>query len=182
MLPHARRLLQRRARGDEPWLVVVSCGGGGVCSLTRRAYFKDGRTAWLRVPDELRLDEADWSVAVALDVLLVPEGGLDYGRFQAICGAFWRARVATLWCVRSEDVNLAGRLCPIESSRYGLEFLLGSPHEVALDNRFSQRLDLERRAALLGGDAPLFDDPIFAAARLTLFRQCVPDFKPECAA
>lgn len=90
-LAYARGLLARRRNNERVGLVVVS-----VHDWEAGKWF-DGRpeVARLVVPDDLPLAEADWSVALALDVLVC--GECPEPAFYAVCDALALAGAASIW-------------------------------------------------------------------------------------
>lgn len=167
LLPYARRLLDRLVVDDRPWLVVLSAGGAGVQVLSRRSWFKDGKSAYVRVPDDTVLERADWGMFVALDVLLVPEAGLSEERFHAICFSLWRARIATLWALRAEGLadlkprifRLSPDIFPKAEGKFELT------DRGVLPDEFRAALAARRQHALLMKEPPLYDDMRFDLAR-----------------
>jgi hypothetical protein len=89
--PYAKALLTRRASGERIGLLIVSASdwhGGEELSL--RAH-----TARVVVPDDVLLDDLDWSFAAGLDCLVC--GNAPEERFYAIVQALHEAGAASLW-------------------------------------------------------------------------------------
>ena len=102
-LAYARGLLARRRNNERVGLVVVS-----VHDWEAGKWFA-GRpeVARLVVPDDLPLAEADWSVALALDVLVC--GECPEPAFYAVCDALALAGAASVWGEFADGVWLLER-------------------------------------------------------------------------
>lgn len=145
----------------------MSVGGAGIQILSRRAWFKDGESAYLRVPDDVALSRADWGMLIALDVLVVPEDACTTARLDAVLHELWNARVAALWFLRADGwvdgkpriVRLA-RQTPQPKARE-FESLPGG----CLPERFRSHVAATRDFALLMQEPPLYDDEKFTPAR-----------------
>jgi len=159
---YGRRLAEQRAKGKRPWLVVVVIGTFDEAKHARAQLGKlEAGAHWLVALDDLDARGSDWSSIVGCDVLVVPYG--DLGRYEAMVSAIWRARPATLW--RWHDGALL-RVGYIAGLREPMIVHLGDP--VPLERL---RVQSWREQAELLGDAPLFEDEKFFAARADLGRR-----------
>lgn len=175
LLPFAKRLLERLRADDRPWLVVVSVGGAGVKTLSRRAWFKDGQSAYVRVPDEVVVSRADWGMFIALDVLVVCEDECTTGRLDAVLHELWRARVAALWFLRMDGwVDGKARIVrlmehyaffPPGTHRHPRMREFDSCSDGTLPQDFRVQVAFTREHALLMKEPPLYDDAKFDSAR-----------------
>ena len=165
-LPFAKRLMGRLRAGDRPWVVVMSVGGAGLPSPQRKAWFKDGKSAYIRVPDGVRVERADWSIFVALDILIVIEDACTTERAHAVFSCLWRAKVATLWLLRTEGFrDKRPRVRRLDYDSYPSK---SGPWYVKTDvlpEAFKEELTRVRQSALLWREPPLYDAPVFDAAR-----------------
>ena len=105
-LAYAKDLAARRRNNERVGLVVVA-----VHDWEAGKWF-EGRpeVARLVVPDDLLLADADWSVALALDVLVC--GACPEPAFYAVCDALALAGAASIWGEFADGVWLvekAGR-------------------------------------------------------------------------
>lgn len=90
-LAYAKDLAARRRNGERVGLLVVSVGDW------EAGKWYEGRPEVCRVmlPADVAPAEADWSVAIALDVLVC--GSAPDAVFYAACDALHRAGAASLW-------------------------------------------------------------------------------------
>lgn len=180
LLPYSKALIAQRAAGERPWLAVVTMGNDAQRKLMRMAAF-DGAAGVARiwVPDDFAIEQADLAWAVGLDVFVAPF--CDFERSGAFLVRLWKARPATVWVLdgkterdrdgrwhknTSKFTATQARLWP--PFRPGFDFDATHRYELPLDGTFKAQVTAARELALLVGDAPLFDDPRFSAARAKL--------------
>lgn len=167
LLPYAKRLVERLRIDDRPWLVVMSVGGDGIPALSRRAWFKDGESAYIRVPDGVAIERADWGIFVALDVLVVPEDACTTERLDAVLHELWRARVAALWFLRTDGfVDGKPRVMRLQQQTRNPKLREFECWDAGtLPESFRAKVDATRWFALLHKEPPLYDHDQFSPAR-----------------
>lgn len=180
LLPYSKRLIERRAAGERPWLVVVEMGRTADRKISRLALASLKDTAVIWAPEDFDIAQADLTWAVGLDVLVF---WLEWSaRVDELCWALWRARVATLWLRHCKteinprngqwhdnyDKFTASLLTVYKFFLKGTEFSISYKHQVPLDESFRPLVARVREQALMCAAEPLFQDPLFSAERQKL--------------
>jgi hypothetical protein len=184
LLPYSKALIDRRAAGQRPWLVVVTMGKEIERKLFRAAAFDgDSGVARIWVPDDFPIAQADLAWAIGLDVFVA--GFCEVSRQVELMMALWRARVATLWVLDGKtEKNRLGQweknrakftgtrsVHPRRLSNGFIEFEATHRYEVPLDAGFRSVVESSRDLALIVSDPPLFDQPAFDSARAARMRE-----------
>lgn len=157
---YGRGLRERRKAAKDPWLVVVAIGA---LSYRKEFFAGDDGVAHMGVPSDAPIERLDWSLVVALDVLVAVTGGTERQRVADIIGGVWRAAPATVWQV---DTGVTGTLLhPFRGSRNRLDFVAWTPSRVPLDHTFRAAVLDARKMALLLGHEPLYSKPEFDELR-----------------
>lgn len=184
LLPYSKKLLERRAAGERPWLVIVTMGSEVERKLLRMAAFSgDAGVARLWVPDDFDIAQADLRWVVGLDVFIA---GFEQGdRLGELAVAIWRAKPATLWFLDGTDEQDARGQWYTNMAKFTgtqgsyprrwpsgrIEFEATHRCRLPLDASFRARVEGARDMALIVSEAPLFDSPAFDAARKQRMRE-----------
>lgn len=150
-LAYANDVAARRRGGERIGLLVVAVGDW------EAGLWYDGRPAVARVvlPEDLSVAAADWSVVMALDVVVC--GRCAEPLFYAVCAALERAGAASIWGEFEDGIWLLVRARK-------LWFATDGPFSIA---RFGAALRAHRGAAM-ALSIGFYGSRIFDAARAAI--------------
>lgn len=167
MPAYAKGLLEARGRGEQFWLAVVAIG------WLRDGDVLRGRPGIARIGCAQDCDPTrmDWRALVGMDVL-VTNWLPDWPKNPfAPPPLFWRSAVEKIWSARPATVwqeipgRKARRLMRMDFMRRDLYPFVSWGAPAALDLTFQERVAHAREAALVTGEAPLFDSAEFDGPR-----------------
>jgi hypothetical protein len=156
---YARKLMERRADGEEFWLAIVAVG------WLRDADTLRGQAGIARIGCPADSDPArlDWRCLLGLDVLVTMYEGCTPAFSEAAQRAVWAANPSTVWMNLSNGMAQRVEPAPLSQPRW-----IAVTKPARLDETFRDQVRHQREVALITSSAPLFSLPQFDTARAQL--------------